>query len=186
MAISFQPLNKSTWNAFGQLFGKNGACGGCWCMTWRLSSKEYEEYKGEGNKHKLFRLVKEEKPLGVIAFQNAIPIGWCSVSPRNTLVRLETSRLLKPIDDHPVWSITCLFLHKAFRRKNISPLLVKEASVYAFTNGALIVEAYPVIPKNKFIPDVFAFTGIANSYFKAGFTTAHQPSENRLIVRKSK
>ncbi len=184
ITYTFQSLTINNWKHFENLFGERGACGGCWCMTWRLTSKEYEKYKGNGNKWKIHKLVRDEKPLGVIAFKNKIPIGWCSVSPRHTLVRLENSKLLKRIDDMPVWSITCLYVQKEFRRNNISSVLIKEAAHYAFNSGATIVEAYPVIPKKKSMPDVFAFTGIANAYFKAGFKTAHQPNENRLIMRK--
>lgn len=183
-SLTFRPLTIETWNDFENLFGERGACGGCWCMTWRLTSKEYEKHKGEGNKQKIFSLVQEKLPLGIIAFRNKIPVGWCSVSPRNTLRRLENSRLLKRIDEAPVWSISCLFIKKEFRRKNISSLLIKEATRYAFKKGASIVEAYAVIPKKENMPDVFAFTGIAGAYFKAGFQIAHQPNKNRLIMRK--
>ncbi|MBI2969026.1 MAG: GNAT family N-acetyltransferase [Bacteroidetes bacterium] len=184
--LTFHPLTSQNWKHFETLFGAKGACGGCWCMTWRLTSKDYEKFKGNGNKQKIRRLVKSNRPLGIIAFKNKIPIGWCSVSPRHTFPRLENSKLLKRLDDIPVWSITCLFINKEFRRKNISSFLIKEAAEYAFQNGATVVEAYPVIPKKKPMPDVFAWTGIANAYKKVGFAIAHQPNENRLIMRKIK
>ena len=155
-------------------------------MTSRLTSKDYEKYKGNGNKQKFHRLVNAGKPLGIIAFKNNIPIGWCSVSPRQTFPRLENSKLLKRLDDIPVWSITCLFIKKEFRRKKISSLIIYEAVNYAFQKGATVVEAYPVIPKKKLMPDVFAFTGIPSAYKKAGFILAHQPNKNRMIMRKTK
>jgi hypothetical protein len=186
MALSFQPLTIHSWDHFEKLFGENGACGGCWCMTSRLTSKDYEKYKGEGNKQKIHKLVYTGKPLGIIAFQNKMPIGWCSVSPRQTFPRLENSRLLKRLDDIPVWSITCLFIKKQFRRNKISSVIISEAVNYAFQEGATVVEAYPVIPKNKLMPDVFAYPGIPNAYIKAGFIVVHQPSESRLIMRKRK
>jgi GNAT superfamily N-acetyltransferase len=184
--ITFSQLTLKSWKQFQILFGANGACGGCWCMTWRLTSKEYEKYKGEGNRKKIFKLVSDRQPLGIMALKNKIPIGWCSVSPRHTFPRLENSKLLKRIDAIPVWSIVCLFIKKEFRRKNISTILIKEAAEYAFQKGATIVEAYPVIPKKHNMPDVFAWTGIASAYKKAGFSIAHKPNDNRLIMRKSK
>jgi len=179
----FSPLTAETWNQFEALFGERGACGGCWCMTWRLTSKQYEKFKGIGNKNKIHKLVLDRKPLGVLAFENNIPVGWCSVSPRDTLARLENSRLLKRLDNIPVWSICCLFIKKEYRRKNLSSQLISAAADYAFKNGATVVEAYPVIPKKKEMPDIFAFTGIANAYKKAKFRIASQPNENRLIMR---
>src|SRR5262249_49234892 len=30
----------SLWPALEELFGENGACGGCWCMVWRVQKGE--------------------------------------------------------------------------------------------------------------------------------------------------
>ena len=93
--IGFKPLNLETWQDLQILFGDNGACGGCWCMTWRLTHKEYESNKGANNKIKFYNLIKERLPLGVLAYYNDFPIGWCSISPRKSLIRLENSKLFK-------------------------------------------------------------------------------------------
>jgi len=182
--LSFEVLSTSTWESLLKLFGEKGACGGCWCMTWRLVSKEYEKSKGDRNRELLYQLAKNKEPLGVIAFEDRNPIGWCSISPREKLIRLENSRLFKRIDDTPVWSITCMFIKKEYRKKGISSLLIKEASLYAFLKGAKAIEAYPLIStKNKMIPDVFAYYGLVNAFKKAGFKKIKKASENRLIMR---
>ena len=153
-------------------------------MTWRLISKEYEKSKGARNCELLFQLVKNNEPLGIVAFEGKKPIGWCSISPREQLIRLEYSKLFKRIDDRPVWSITCIFIKKEYRKKGISSVLISEASKYAFLNGAGVIEAYPVISKKgKMIPDVFVYHGLVNAYKKAGFKKVKQPSETRLIMR---
>ena len=64
-------------------------------MTWRLASKEYEKSKGDQNRELLYQLVKNNEPLGIIAFDGSEPVGWCSISPREKLPRLESSRLFK-------------------------------------------------------------------------------------------
>ncbi|MDX1939079.1 MAG: GNAT family N-acetyltransferase [Saprospiraceae bacterium] len=184
--IHCKPLDTNTWADLEALFGKKGACGGCWCMTWRLSSKDYEHNKGEGNKKLFLQMVEQHQPLGILAYDNEIAIGWCSVSPRVTLKRLQNSRLLKPLDDLPVWSITCLFVKKEYRRKGISAALIKAAANYAFEQGAPVVEAYPMIAKKENVPDVFAYIGLAQSFEKAGFKLLHQPSETRLVMRLEK
>ena len=48
--LSFEPLTIEKWGDFVSLFGERGACGGCWCMLWRLSRKEFESQKGDTNK----------------------------------------------------------------------------------------------------------------------------------------
>ena len=181
--VIYKPLDVRTWPDLVSLFGKNGACGGCWCMTWRLTSKEYEANKGGGNKLKFHDLVKTSKPLGTLAFSNNMPIGWCSVSPRETFLGLEKSRLFKRIDSSPVWSVTCLFIRKDFRRDGLSSALIKTACNNAFNQGAETIEAYPIIPKKDKMPDVFAWVGFSKAYKNAGFDVVSQPSETRLIMR---
>ena len=182
--LSFEPLSITTWQSLLELFGERGACGGCWCMTWRLLSKEYEKSKGALNRELFYQLVKNKEPLGVIAFEDGKPIGWCSISPREKLIRLENSKLFKRIDDTPVWSITCMFIKKEYRKKGISSMLIKEASIYAFLNKAKAIEAYPVIAtKDKMMPDVFVYYGLVNAFKDAGFKKVKQASANRLIMR---
>jgi GNAT superfamily N-acetyltransferase len=182
--MSFVPLSTRIWDSLLELFGEKGACGGCWCMTWRLLSKEYQRNQGAGNRELFYQLVKNKEPLGVIGFDGTKPIGWCSVSPREKLTRLENSRLFKRIDNAPVWSITCLYIKKDYRKKGLSSMLIKEASAYAFLKGAKIIEAYPIISeKNKTMPDVFAYYGLSHAFNKAGFKKVRQVSDTRLIMR---
>lgn len=183
---TFKPLTKETWPNLQILFGDKGACGGCWCMYWRLAHKEYENGKGNTNKSRFFDLIEKELPLGVLAFYDDEPVGWCSISPKSELVRLKNSRLFKTIETIPAWSITCLYIHKKHRNKGMSSELIAAATEYALENGATTVEAYPIIPKAKRTPPAFAWVGFANSFIKSGFKEVIQASENRLIVRLEK
>ena len=45
------------WNDFETLFGEKGAYGGCWCMWWRISRKEFEQQQGDGNRRAMQQLV---------------------------------------------------------------------------------------------------------------------------------
>src|SRR5687768_10787563 len=103
LSLSFKPLSHETWDAFEKLLGPKGACGGCWCMTWRLQKADFEISKGEGAKKMMKNLVASHEHVGVLAFHNEEPVGWCAVAPREKYKRLEKSRALKPIDDNPVW-----------------------------------------------------------------------------------
>jgi predicted GNAT family acetyltransferase len=184
IVMEFKELNSKNWTSFEELFGEKGACGGCWCMTWRLTSAEYEKLKGVGNKKAMKQLVSDKLPLGIIAFEGNEPVGWCSVSPRKHFVRLANSRILKAVDNKEVWSIVCFFIKKGFRRQGMSVKLIKAAVNFAKAKGAKTIEAYPVEPKKKSVPEVFVFTGLASAFFKAGFTEVARNSETRPIVRK--
>ncbi len=183
MAFTFAPLTSSNWNAFVDLFGDKGACGGCWCMTWRLKAAEYNKQKGEGNKMAMKELVKNHKPVGVLAYAGNKAVGWCAVANRSDYVRLETSRILKQVDEQPVWCISCFFIQKDYRYKGLSKLLLKSAIEFAFSKGAKIVEAYPIEAKNGKLPDVFAWTGFSTVFIGAGFKEVERRSETRPIMR---
>jgi len=184
--LKFYPVTLSRWKDFELLFGKNGACGGCWCMYWLLKQSEYDKQKGSGNKRAMKKLIEAGKPPGIIGYFKKEPVAWCCVGPREDFSRLERSRTLKPIDDQPVWSILCLFVAKTYRNAGLSSQVVTAAAEYAFSKGATIVEGYPYVTGNKKWADPFVFSGLASSFKKAGFKVVAKPSKSRLIVRLSK
>ena len=180
--VSFHPLTPDRWDDLQRLFGPRGACGGCWCMYWRSTASDYNRFKGEGNKKAFGKIVKKASP-GIIAYSDGKPAGWCAIAPRKDYVRLEKSRILKPVDDKPVWSIVCFFIDKQFRNKGLSKQLLLSAVDFALSKGAEIVEGYPVEPKAGKIPDVFAWTGFSGTFLKAGFKEVERRSEVRPIMR---
>ncbi len=182
--LRYKPLNKETWSDLQTLFGEKGACGGCWCMYWRLSHKEYESRKGQINREAFNNLINQDRPLGMLAFEDDLPIGWCSLSPKRTLIRLKSSRLFKNLNEvRSTWSITCLFIHKDYRNKGLSTKIISAAAEYALENGASIIEAYPILPKKSNMPSAFAWVGFVNSFKRAGFKKIIQVSESRLVMR---
>jgi len=152
-------------------------------MVWRVPRAQFERQKGDGNKNALRRLARSGAPLGILAYAAGRPVAWCAVAPRESYPALERSRILKPIDETPVWSITCLFVSKPFRRKGVTPQLLKAAATFAVERGAIAVEGYPTEPKKDSMPDVFAWTGIASAFRKAGFKEKLRRSETRPIMR---
>jgi GNAT superfamily N-acetyltransferase len=184
ISITIQELAADNWNDLEILFGNKGACGGCWCMTWRLPNKQYQQYKGTGNKKLFHKLVQDGESLGVIGYHSGKPVAWCSVSPAHTLFQQKPSRILSKTSFPGKWSIVCIYLSPNYRNKGVSTIMIKAATRYAFSKGAETVEAYPVIPKNGKMPDVFAWTGIWKSYEKAGFKIVAQPSTGKYIMVK--
>jgi GNAT superfamily N-acetyltransferase len=182
-ALRIVPLTPARWGDFERLFGPRGACGGCWCMTPRLTRREYEEKKGEKNRRAMRRRVTRGPPPGLLAYRGAEPVAWIAVAPRAEFRLLAGSRVLAPVDDAPVWSIVCMYLRKDVRRQGLSADLIRAACAFAKRRGARLVEAYPQIPRKGAIPDVFAWTGIASAYRRAGFSEVARRSPTRPIVR---
>ncbi len=182
--LTFEPLTKFNWNKFVQLFGNKGACGNCWCMSFRLKKADFEKGKAnEGNKNAMQQLVYENKPTGILGFYKGQAIAWCAFAPREHFIKLENSRVHKPIDNNSVWSIPCFFIDKAFRRKGVSVAVLKAVIKYARENNIKIIEAYPTIPTQEKLPDAFAWIGLYKSFERAGFEIADQTSKNRPMVR---
>src|ERR671920_1387783 len=95
--LRIKPSTTKTWPDFEQLFGEKGACGGCWCMLWRLPHAKYESQKGDGNKRAMKKLVRSGAAVGVLGYLGEIPVGWCSISPRASFPRMEGSHILAPV-----------------------------------------------------------------------------------------
>lgn len=183
LKLTFRPATRDRWGHLEELFGERGACGGCWCMFWRLPRKQFDAGKGVGNKRALKRLVSTGREPGLIAYLKREPIGWCSLAPRQDYVALERSRILKPLDDQPVWSVSCLFIKKGYRRRGVSTLLLRAALEFAAKHGARIVEGYPVEPSMEKMPDPFLWHGIPSAFLRAGFREVERRSPTRPIMR---
>jgi GNAT superfamily N-acetyltransferase len=181
--LEFHPLAIDRWKDLEKLFGERGACGGCWCMWWRLRKSEFERGKGKKNKAALKKIAKSGEAPGILAYAEGKPVAWCSIDPREAFPRLEKARVLKRIDDKPVWSVVCLFVDKGFRKKGVSAGILKAAVEYAKKKGAKIVEGYPIEPKKGRWPDAFVWTGVPSAYLKAGFKEVHRASPSRPIMR---
>jgi GNAT superfamily N-acetyltransferase len=179
----FYSADKARWKDIEKLFGARGACGGCWCMTWRLHTKEFNENKGEGNKILLRKIVYNDERPGIIAYVDNEPAGWCAAAPREIYVKLEKSKVLAPVDDKKVWSVSCLFIARKFRRQGLSTELLKNVIKLCKERGAKILEAYPVEPYSEDMPAAFAWTGIPASFERAGFKEVARRSRTRPIMR---
>src|SRR5262249_48195167 len=167
--LAFRPLTSKNWPDLEALFGPHGASAGCWCMWWRLGRSQWVKQKGTSNKHALRKTVASGAPTGILAYAGKQPVGWCAIAPRDDYPVLQRSRVLKPVDDQPVWSITCFYVLRPWRRRGLTVRLLHAAVEYARKQGAKIVEGYPHDSRTSELPDVFAWTGFLSAFRKAGF-----------------
>ena len=154
-------------------------------MYWRLTRSEFERRKGAGNKSAFRTLVEAGTTPGVLAYDGDLPVGWCAVAPREAYPVLDRSRILKRVDGRPVWSISCLFIARAYRRCGVSIRLLRVAARHVASRGGRVVEGYPVEPRAAVMPDAFAWTGIASAFRAAGFRECARRSRTRPIMRRA-
>jgi len=181
--LEFHPVTADRWSDLETLFGKNGACGGCWCMWWRLTRSQFVKQKGEDNRKALRNIVASGEVPGILAYHKDATIGGCAVAPREYYPALERSRVLKRVDDQLVWSVVCFFVSRKFRRQGMTSRLLNASVDYIRKRGGRIIEGYPVEPKNARIPDSFAYTGLPSAFRKAGFVEVPRRSRIRPIMR---
>ena len=152
-------------------------------MFWRLPRKEFDLSKGAGNKRAFKKIVTADRAPGLLGYLGKEPVGWCAVAPREDYVGLQSSRILKPVDEQAVWSVSCLFIKRSHRRKGVSALMLKAAVEFAAKRGAKIIEGYPVEPSMEKMPDPFLWHGIPSAFEAAGFAEVLRRSKSRPIMR---
>ncbi len=121
---------------------------------------------------------------GLLAYAGAAPVGWIAIEPRSAYPRLARSRVLAPVDERPVWSITCFFVARSHRGKGLTRTLVEAAVRHARSRGGRIVEAYPVDPGGD-VSDARMYHGAASTFRALGFEEVARRSRTRPIVRKA-
>ncbi len=181
--ITCHPLTAERFADLERLFGPHGAQGGCWCMWWRQTTRELGENKGERNRAAFKAIVGAGEEPGLLAYLGGEPISWCAVAPRAAYPRLARSRTLKPVDDQPVWSITCFYVARAHRRRGVTVALLSAAVDFVRERGGRILEGYPIVPAKERYPDAFAYTGLLSAFESVGFREVARPSPTRAIVR---
>ena len=73
--MTMKPLTPATWPDFERLFGDNGACAGCWCTWWRLTSEEFTKFSKDEKKNVIRTLVQSGTIPGLIAYMGDFPAG---------------------------------------------------------------------------------------------------------------
>jgi GNAT superfamily N-acetyltransferase len=179
----FKPVTPENWMDLESLFGPRGACAGCWCMYWRVPRKEFTKGQGEPFRKALKALVAGGTTPGLLAYDGDRPVGWISVGKREEFVLLKQSKVLAPVDEQPVWSIVCFFVARSHRKQGLMLPLIKAAVEYAASQGARIVEGYPMDPYKR-LGGVSAYVGITSEFVKAGFYEAARRSEHHPVMRR--
>jgi GNAT superfamily N-acetyltransferase len=178
-----KPLTIANWIDFEKLMGKQGGYGGCWCMFFRESRKEWRANIGDGNRLRFKEIVDCQKPVGLLAYDGDAPVGWCAVAPRVDYAALARSKNYKALDNKNCWSITCFYTAKESRRAGVSRFLIERVVNYACEHGAEVVEAYPVLTEKDRIRDDEGYRGFFKVFSDLGFTMAANISDKSPLMR---
>lgn len=188
MRITVRALRPGDWPIVERLFGANGACGGCWCMWWRMPvhGKAWRENKGEPNKNHFRALIKAGEVHAILAFAGREPVGWLTFGPRKSFPFLDKSRVLQTNAGEETWSMVCFYIPSRWRGRGIASMLLEAATKRAFALGATAIEGYPAVPWSGQMPGAFAYTGVPKLFQKAGYKKLRRPAGQRPVFVKAR
>lgn len=188
MAISIVPLRPELWPAFEDLFGKQGACYGCWCTHFRLPPAMRRENDRQSNKDHIRARVEAGPPPGLLLFEGERADGWMQIGPRldvpewNNRGRVSAPLEDAPADDASVWAVSCFFIRTRARGQGHSHALVRAGIDFARHQGARLLEACP-IAQSKDSRSIGLFVGSRRVFDKAGFIEVAQRKAGRPLMR---
>ena len=183
-AITTRPLGSGDWPLIERLFGANGACGGCWCMWWRvpMGGKTWDAAKGKPNRLAFKRLVESVRASGVLALEGDGPVGWCAIGPRGDFPRVDRSKALRREWDDGTWSLNCLYVPARQRGRGVATALVAAAIAHARASGASEIEAYPqIVAPGQRQAGAFVWTGVPSLFEARGFEPVTDQVRGRAL-----
>lgn len=180
--IDIRPATRERWPDLEALFGRNGACAGCWCQFWRQSQAEYLAGKGGANRAALRRQVVGGEVPGLLAYAGTEAVGWVAVAPRAAYARLARARNLVAVDEAPVWSAPCFFVKRGWRGRGLAGRLLQAAADWARRAGAPALEGYPIDSRAK-LGDAFVYTGAYSTFVRLGFAEVARKHRTRPVMR---
>ena len=177
--LYFRPVTADTLADLKRFSREHGKFRYCSCMRWRMTSAEFKR----SNKPKRIEALRDNvangRPTGVLAYADRIPVGWCSIAPREEFRGLERYRKLARIDDAAVWSVTCFFVDRQYRRIGLTVDLLEAAVRHASDSGARVVEGYPV----ESTAASYTYMGSPETFIRAGFSDVTPPGRERRMFR---
>lgn len=175
--LTFLPVTKASSEDFVALFAGRGGPKHCWCMVWRPLDGSRGDYGPADRRRIMLQTIAEGTPVGILAYDAGVPIGWCSIAPR------QAYRKLGGPDDAdevgPIWSLVCFFVRRDHRRQGVARELLAAAIDYAGAEGARMIEAYPVAPDAP----SYRFMGHVPLFEEAGFTEIGPAGTRRHVMR---
>ena len=177
--LHFRPVTTETLKDFADFRDAHPACAACACMKWRTHPKLLAHMSGKDRAVAFDAQVDKGVPVGVLAYRDGAPVGWCSVAPRNTLAALKSRSYPAGTDVARIWAVTCFFVDPRFRREGISVRLLRAAVEYARSEGAKMIEGFPVESRK----DPLSSMGSLSTFRGAGFLDVTPIGRRQRVMR---
>ncbi len=178
--LTFVPLTPDRLADLATLFDQPGDPKWCWCASFHVRRRVKGVPPAENRAILAERTDRGPAP-GLLAYRAGRVVGWVSLGPRESFVKLATWKALAPVDDLPVWSIVCFVVGRQARGQGVALALLDAAIQHARANGATGLEAYPADTGGDRIPSPMAYKGTLSMFERAGFTVVERRTFNRTM-----
>ncbi len=187
------PITPALLGDLDELFD-SGDPRSCQCAYLRLSHRDYANAipaeRRSAHHSAIRRASRQGRAAGLIAYDDAGPVGWVSFSPRQEYARLVASRVLQPVDEAEVTSVVCFVIAARARRQGVARALLNGVIEYAAGHGIGLLEGYPVDHGEERRPGAAMWRGPRRLFEAAGFTVADTRQANsiarpQLIMRRT-
>jgi GNAT superfamily N-acetyltransferase len=184
--MRIEPVSPATWDALVNLFAHRGGPDTrfCWCIFWRVRSKDFSEATPAANRERLRALVDLGPPPGLLALEEDRAIGWVGLAPRPEYRRIEHSRVIPRVEGPVPWAIPCFVVSTDARGRGIADALLASAVAHARAAGAVD----PAAAGGGRVRDTGAYVGTRSMFERAGFrivapTTSVSGGAPRVVAR---
>ncbi len=186
MTFTIEALTVDHLAHLNMLFSSDAAAHLCRCMWFIKPVRQYHADGAEGNWEDFQALAREsETTLGLIAYDQDIPVGWCATGPRSRFfraIRTPTYNGRDPSEDNEVWLVPCVFILPSARGRGLGQRLIRAAVEHAAAHGAKAIEAFPYIGSKRRSVDIQV--GFQANFVANGFRESRRPSDQRIVMRK--
>jgi GNAT superfamily N-acetyltransferase len=186
--LNVEVLDRSRIADLDELFACDRSVDRCWCMWFIIRVNDYQAAGHDGNRTSFIELVEEgPPPMGLIAYDDGKPVGWCAAGPRARYARAAKTPTLKsrnPAEKEDVWLIPCFFIRPGWREQGVAGALLEAAVELAAEQGALAIEGFPLAGDKRRSSGSDLQTGVERLFAGAGFEAVARPSSNRVIMRR--
>lgn len=188
--MEIHPVTVERLGDLADLFETGSATRGCWCMWFIGAADEVRAGWGNGGNRRAFEALvgTADPPLGLIAYDDGVPVGWLATGPRSRYPRAigPRSKLMKdrdPAEDDDVWLLPCFYVRVGHRRQGVTAALVAAAVEAAAEHGAPAVEGLPIA--DDYPKDQNDFVGKQRRFAECGFECIARPTPRRVIMRRN-
>jgi GNAT superfamily N-acetyltransferase len=185
--LTIKPITMESIDDLGRLLSTDKSADDCWCMWYIIPVKAFHAAGHEGNRAAFCELLaRSEAPLGLLAYNQSEPVGWCAVGPKLRYARaLKTPTYRGGVEDHDanVWFVPCFFIRRDSRNAGVSRALLEGAVKLAEEHDATAIEGFPFANAQR-RPSGDLQVGFQSLFEECGFKVTRTPSPSRVVMRR--